>query len=249
MKLGGILSLTVAILLTGCAPAVLEGDPNISVKAQAYEAKVKAKLQAQAEAADEAKLVRLTFPADRPLRVLFAGDSLTGGFFASTKDRAFTELMKQSLAQKGPIEEARGEQAHATLSTVGGLVEVPAGLDLAVVELGTNDVGAKTEPTAFASQYAGLLEKIQAESPNVKILCASVWQSEGTSMDVYNRAIQEQCEHAGGKYANISTLYGAAGHRGPEGLETWIGTSDTFHPNDIGHKAIANLLLERIKVS
>lgn len=117
------------------------GDPDSSAKADAYEAKVEARLHAQAEAAREAKLVQLTFPADRPLRVRFVGDTLAGEFFSSTKDKGSIELMKQALAQKGPIQEARGEQAHGTLSTVGNRVEVPAGLNLAVVELGTDDVG------------------------------------------------------------------------------------------------------------
>lgn len=249
MKLGGILVLAAALVLTGCAPAAPPVDPDIQAKADTFSAKIEADMEARFAAEDEAKLIKLTFPDDRPLRLLFAGDSLAGGFFASAKDKGFTQLVRQSLSQSGPVEEFRGEQAHATLSTVGGLVNVPAGLDLAIVELGTNDIKAKTDPATFAEQYAGLLAKIKADSPNAAILCASVWQSDATTKDVYNRAIQEQCQTAGGKYADISVLFEVASNRGPAGVETWVGTSDNFHPNDKGHQAISDLLLGQIEIS
>jgi lysophospholipase L1-like esterase len=38
-------------------------------------------------------------------------------------------------------------------------------------------------------------------------------------------------------------------HRGPAGVKVWAGTSDTFHPNDAGHRVIADMILDRIRFS
>ncbi len=248
MKLGGILALSAALVLSGCSatPAV---DPDIQAKANAFSARVEADMQNRLASEAEAKMVPLSFPKDRPLRLLMTGDSLTGGFFASTKDRGFSKLVQAGLENHGPVEASGGSRAGGTLSTVDSITAVPAGLDLAIVELGTNDVGTKTPPETFAAQYSGLLTKVRAGSPGVAIMCISVWQAAGTIADTYNRLIREKCDAAGGQYVDINSAYSSGANRGPVGVETWTGVSDEFHPNDRGHQAIADLILERVRVS
>lgn len=249
MKLGGILALAAALVLTGCAPAAISGDPDIQAKADAYSKKVQEKMAADAAAEAEAKLVRMNFPTDHPLRLLITGDSLAGGFYASTQDNGFSKIVQAGLAQKGPVEALGASRAHATLSTVDSILDVPANIDLAIVELGTNDVGAKTDPKAFGDQYGALLDKVQRNSPTVAVLCLSTWQSPATTAPVYNTIIKDKCSKSGGKYVDLTSLFISEVNRGPAGVDTWVGKSDTFHPNDTGHKAIADLILERIKFS
>lgn len=177
-----------------------------------------------------------------PLRTLFAGDSLTDGFFASTQEESFKELM---IDQLGPVDLTTAALAKQTLSTVSKVTDVPAGLDLAVVELGTNDVGIPTPVTEFTEQYKGLLVKIKERSPKVAILCAGTWVQSGA---LYDQVIEEACKSAGGRYVSLAGLYQNSGLHGPEGISTWKGTSDWFHPNNSGHRAISAELMSAIQV-
>jgi acyl-CoA thioesterase-1 len=239
-----------ALMLTvaGCAAPAQPADENIQAKADAYSAKVENELAAKVKAAAEALTVRVPFPKDRPLRVLFAGDSLTAGYYASTQAKGFSRLVTAKLETRGEVEVEFGSKAGATLSTVGNMVSVPSGLDLAVVELGTNDVSKKTPVREFAKQYAALLGKVKAQSPKVAILCVSVWQGMAAG-DPYNLAVREQCAAKGGKYVDVNNVYTRPGNRGPAGVKTWVGASDEFHPSDQGHKDLANAIIGRIVIS
>lgn len=251
MKFGGVLSLTAALVLTGCAPVAFEGDPDIEAKAQAYEAKVQAKLQAQEEAAAEAKLVRISFPTDRALRIFYAGDSLAASFYSSVKELGWRPLVTAELGKRGPVEELRATKpADAPLFQVGNAESIPgSGVDLAIIELGTNDAG-RTEIGLFKQQYAALLSKIQAGSPDAHIICVGAWGFSGSlGTDPYDKEIETVCRERGGRYVDLTNAFMEKGNYGPEGVSTWTGLSDNFHPNDQGHRKIADLILERIRVS
>lgn len=239
----------VALTLTSCAAEPSAVDPDIMAKAQAYEQKVKDEIGAEIAAEAEGKHVRMTFPADRPLRLLVTGDSLADGFFASTKDAGFTKIVERGIEKVGPVEVVGASQAHATLSKVNSILEVPPNLDLAIVELGTNDVGAKTDTASFDTQYGALLFKIKKQSPSVAMICLSTWQSPATTAPAYNNIINKNCSEAGGRYVDLTGTFLREANRGPAGADTWGGKSDMFHPNDKGHKAIADLILDRIKMS
>src|SRR6185437_10509740 len=106
MKLWGksATMLAIALIVTGCNGSPKE-DPSIQAKADAFSAKVKADLKAEADAAAEAKLVRLAFPKDRPLKVFYAGDSLGAGFYSSVQAKAYRPLITAELGKSGPVEE------------------------------------------------------------------------------------------------------------------------------------------------
>jgi lysophospholipase L1-like esterase len=248
----GVATVAVAavVFLSLARPAMAPQDnPELMAKASKYAAEVQATLDANNKAAEDAKRVLITFPKDRPMRVLFAGDSLTSGYFSSTEDKGFSQIIAAELSKRGPIEQTRGQKAGGNLSTVGNLVDVPPNLDLAVVELGTNDTQGRTVPTAFAPQYDGLLTKITAASPDVKLICVGTWGAPGGDTDPYDSAIQAACDKRGGKYVDLSDQFMLPTHRGPAGVKVWAGTSDTFHPNDAGHRVIADMILDRIRFS
>ena len=45
-----------------------------------------------------------------------------------------------------------------------------------------------------------------------------------------------------------TSIYGAGDTRGPAGEDTYLGEADDFHPNDAGHRAIADTLLAAVTV-
>ena len=194
--------------------------------------------------------VRVTRPDDRPLRVLFVGDSISYGLNAQEQDLGFRPLMVDAFSADGPVQEFHKNRAGATTRSVSRLLNVPKNLDLAVVELGTNDVVDQTEPDDFASSYRSLLQRVHTESPGVPLLCVGTWGSAGGAdgSDTYNAVIDEECARQGGAFVSLYGLYPIEANRGPAGRAVFGGTSDRFHPNDTGYRAIADLLLSRITV-
>lgn len=167
------------------------------------------------------------------------------------KELGYRPLVTAELGKHGPVEELRATKpADAPLFQAGNAENIPeSGVDLAIIELGTNDAG-RTEIEVFKQQYTALLSKIQAGSPDAHIICAGAWGYSGSlGTDPYDREIESICRERGGRYVDLTNAFMEKGNYGPEGVPTWTGLSDNFHPNDQGHRKIADLLLERIRVS
>ncbi len=198
----------------------------------------------------ENETVRVTHPAEGSLRVLFAGDSITYGLSAEHRDLGYRPLMVDALSAGGPVTELRANKAGADTGVVSGILNAPANLDLAIIELGTNDVVEKTPLPRFEAVYGALLDRIRHESPAVPLLCVGTWGSEGGAdgSDAYNAVIEDECGERGGAFVSLFGLYPVEANRGPAGRDVFGGTSDNFHPNDRGYRAIAELLLARISV-
>ncbi|MHA7194103.1 SGNH/GDSL hydrolase family protein [Paenarthrobacter nitroguajacolicus] len=185
---------------------------------------------------------KFVVPTGRATRVLFTGDSLTGGFFATSKAKAFPALVQEAV---GEVEVTQAAMAHQTLTTVSRVTDVPADLDLAVVELGTNDVSVPTPIKDFETQYTELLGKIQKTSPKAAIVCVSTWAAGGQA---YDDVISKACQSVAGRYVSVADANKNPANHGPAGVETEVGVSDTFHPNDAGHRAIADSILKALGI-
>jgi len=170
-------------------------------------------------------------------RVLITGDSLAAGFFATTQAQGFSALVADAL---GPVEVTTVSRAHQTLTTVAGITEVPADLDLAVIELGTNDVGIPTPREDFDAQYHDLLARVRSTSPDAALVCLGTWTGDGAA---YDEIIARLCADSGGRYIPLAGLFATADFHGPDGRDTFVGPGDDFHPNDAGHRAIADAVL------
>lgn len=119
-------------------------------------------------------------------------------------------------------------------------------IDLAVIELGTNDI-KKTNLRTFRETYDRVLNRIQG-SPQAKIICVGTWGFDGsTGSDPYDAAIESSCKAHGGVYVDLSRLFEDKTNIGPEGRDTWAGPADDFHPNDQGHGLIADALLDHLR--
>lgn len=169
-----------------------------------------------------------------PVELMVAGDSLSGGYYASDREHGFVAAVTRTL---GSAKVYVAERAHQTLSRVSDIAEVPAGVDIAIIELGTNDVGIPTPDAEFAASYEALVKRVIAASPDVKLVCLGTWTGWGWTQD---QTIRSACEAVGGTYVHLRDLFDIETLRGPAGRDTFLGDSDDFHPNDAGHAAIAS---------
>lgn len=199
------------------------------------------------QAPDALRTVTVT-PTDGTLDVLFAGDSLTGGLYASDQANGFKWRMATVLEQSGPVKEYNSALSGGTTVQVSEEYDVPTGLDLAVVELGTNDLGNQVPLDEFRTVYSELLTKITVSNPGVPVVCAGVWEGNGGGPEgpTYDRVIEQACSDVDGVFVSLRALYQNPDTIGPAGQPAYLGTSDDFHPNDRGHELIAAALLERI---
>ncbi len=231
-----------------------QAEPGIQGKADVFAKRVDKELAERIKRAADARIMKLAFPEDRPLNVFYAGDSLSYSLYASTEAKGYRPLLNAALGKHGEVVEQRATKAdEKALFKVGNVLSVPAsGVDLAIIELGTNDVGTghndSTPVIEFRKQYDALLDKVQ-RSKGVKIICVGAWGLSGSQgTDPYDFLIQTVCAEHGGQYVDLTAAYGTKGSFGPKGAKSFLGPSDNFHPNDKGHALIAALILERIRV-
>jgi acyl-CoA thioesterase-1 len=112
-----------------------------------------------------------------------------------------------------------------------------------VVEFGTNDVG-RGSIEEFTTTYPEYLDALRSESPDAKLACVGTWAPTPKS-DLFDAVIQSACAERSGTYVDITDIYmDRATTRAIEGTPWYGGTvKDDAHPNDAGHRAIADAVL------
>lgn len=184
--------------------------------------------------------------AGAPLRVAFVGDSLDYGLYATQPDRGFHQLMVQAWRAHGPVEDTPLDSLGGTVQNALGNTDIPKDQDLVVVELGTNDV-ARASHRTFRQDYETLLGRIRDASPDAALVCIGPWRP-GDSASRFDTIIKDLCEAQKGVFRSISDISENASMKGPADLPTFGGASDDFHPNDRGHRAIADRMLGAVVV-
>ncbi|KUG57767.1 SGNH/GDSL hydrolase family protein [Nesterenkonia jeotgali] len=204
--------------------------------------------EAREEAEYEASVIRLDQPDGRALEIFLAADSLGAGYFATSVEDAYRSRVQAGLND-------RGVSTNVTLATkpveddlfqITTVEPVPQmTIDLAIIELGTNDVG-RTERPEFEEEYQSLIDEVRTQNADAPVMCLGVWGQPNSERQSYDTIIRQVCEENDGRYVSLSNAYARGDTVGPEGLDTWAGPSDDFHPNDLGHELIADLILERL---
>ena len=193
------------------------------------------------------RTVLLSLTEGEELRITYLGDSLTAGLHASTEEATYRYQTTTALAGGGPYEENGLNIVGGTVEeTLEGNDEFPQDQSIYIVELGTNDVN-DVDYRAFNRQYEDLLERVDEASPDAALVCLGTWRPPGRGGN-YDLMIRQQCERHGGEYRRLSDLESEPSHKGPAGEETYKGLSDDFHPNDDGHAAIHERVMEAIDV-
>jgi lysophospholipase L1-like esterase len=183
---------------------------------------------------------------DNPV-VLFAGDSLSDGWYATEEVKGFRPIVSGALTKARPSSTfVQAHKAGYTTQQVADTFPVPEGINLAVVQLGTNDVTKKTNPGMFAGQYAAYVDAIKSKNPDAGLICLGSFFHAAEQSDAIDKVIEAECNKHDGFYLDITAVYVTAGYRGPAGTPTWLGKSDMGHPNDLGHARIAEMVLSQI---
>ncbi|MFZ0217562.1 MAG: GDSL-type esterase/lipase family protein [Candidatus Dormiibacterota bacterium] len=193
-------------------------------------------------------------PPRPALRMLFVGASVDRGMFASSMDHSYPMLVANSLEQGGQ-QVTWSLDARTGASVADGLSwSFPAGQDVIVVHLVTNDYSNDNTPLpVYRSEFSQLLDKLRESSPAARLICLGAWEapharnSVGETVTDFDLSVRSACQARGGTFVPLSAIFDQPINRGPIGALTAYGTADNYHPNDAGQQAIANTVLAAIR--
>ncbi|MBD9723986.1 GDSL-type esterase/lipase family protein [Streptomyces caniscabiei] len=189
-----------------------------------------------------------TFAPAAPARTVeFVGDSITVGTTTSQNARtAYGWLIGERLgtehtqiAQGGAclVAAADGcvglERQYGKLNPNAATPDWDFGryrADAVVINLGTNDVGHGVSPAQFQTAYASLLRKVRAAHPGAWIFALETFR--GRFVPQTEAAVQGAIAGGDSRVSFVDTT-------------GWLGSgdlTDSVHPNDRGHRAVADRL-------
>ncbi|HIY57002.1 MAG TPA: SGNH/GDSL hydrolase family protein [Candidatus Tetragenococcus pullicola] len=177
------------------------------------------------------------------------GDSLTEGYFASTSDKRFVEvyakMLEDNLGYQVDVEGVSG-YGGTTENGVKGLDDIVSQQpDLVTIEFGTNDADPNNGSSidTFAANLDLMIDTLTSQEKIPKIILVTTW-NQGEKAEPFDEAIKAIGEKYDLPVADISDIWKDSSKKGPEGVETFKGTSDNFHPNDTGMQKIAEKIYE-----
>lgn len=200
-----------------------------------------------AQTAPVGRTVEVILGQDEPLRLTYIGDSLAAGLYATTEQDTYRYLTTAALAGGGPFEEEGRSLVGGTVEeALEGNDQLPEQQHLYIIELGTNDIN-DVDFRTFRAQYETLLNRVREASPDAELVCLGTWRPPARGAE-HDLVIRQRCEAHGGAYRRLSDLEAEPAFKGPAGQDTFEGPSDTFHPNDAGHAAIVERILDSVEV-
>ncbi|MCU0358998.1 MAG: arylesterase [Cyclobacteriaceae bacterium] len=186
-----------------------------------------------------ALLITILQGATNTKTILFYGDSLTAGYGLST-DEAFPALIDKRLKQQGKNWKVingglSGETSAGGLSRIDWMLRQP--VDIFILELGGNDGlrGLPLEQTK--SNLQGIIDKVKAKNPNVKIVVAGMMvpPNMGPEYSEQFKTVYPELARKN-KATLIPFLLDGVG-----GVEK-LNLADGIHPNVEGHKLVAETI-------
>lgn len=171
--------------------------------------------------------------------ILFYGDSLTAGYGLSSEE-AFPALIDQKLKKQGKNWKVingglSGETSAGGLARIDWMLRQP--VDIFILELGGNDGlrGLPLEQTK--SNLQGIIDKVKAKNPNVKIIVAGMMVPPNMGPE-YSEQFKSVYPDLAKK--NKATLIPFL-LEGVGGIEN-LNLADGIHPNPEGHKMVAETI-------
>lgn len=218
MKLGGILALSAALVLTGCATE----PPPVSDKVQQY--------YDENVAGNKATFA----PTGPAVTVVFIGDSYTSGTGAANPLHRWTTKLSEDLgwSETNLGNGGTGYFNQGGTTNYAGVVQeaVDANPAVVVVSGGRNDVGFGAQ--RFTPAVADFFSALRGGLPNATVIVTSPIYDDDAGPDAVAElaaAVKANAEAAGATYVDIGEPL--LGH--PE-----LVAADGVHPNDAGHAAI-----------
>lgn len=232
MKLGGILALAAALVVTGCA----EAPPPVSAQVQSYY--------------DANKSLQPI--VQKPVAV-FIGDSYSQGKGSSSPATRWTTLVSQAMGW-GEVNDARGGTGYVATSDVNGCgltfcPNYPAMIDLAVsdkpkfvvVAGGQNDFTTfLNDPAKVKAAISLTFKTLRDKLPDATIIAvgpSTPWGVGGPVIGL-DQAVQEAATSVKAKYVSLID---------PNVIDPSMIIADKAHVNDAGHKAIADRVIAAIR--
>ncbi|HWP14095.1 MAG TPA: arylesterase [Xanthobacteraceae bacterium] len=178
--------------------------------------------------------------AERPVRIVVLGDSLSAGFGLAVQDALPAKLEKALKAKGLPVEIANAGVSGDTAA--GGLARldwsVPEGTDAVILELGANDALRGADPKATHAALEGIIRKLKERK--IEILLAGMLAPRNLGPD-YSAAFDAiypelAAEHGLILYPFI--LDGVAG-------DAALNQADGLHPTAAGVDIMVSRILPR----
>jgi lysophospholipase L1-like esterase len=163
------------------------------------------------------------------------GDSISAGKYAVSPDKTFPVLVSEQLGMPLGLIARSGARAAWALPNLRNVTAAQP--SLVTVELGTNDAGFYTAPEEFAQQYETIMTAVSRQG--TKVLCIGSW----LPAPDFDSMISRICQRHGGTYVSLNGYYLVDAFHASDGLGTFLGPGDWFHPGDQGHAAIAAAVL------
>lgn len=179
-----------------------------------------------------------------PKVILFYGDSLTAGYGLSTEE-AFPALIEKKLNQKGIAVKVvnaglSGETSAGGLNRLSWVLKQP--IEMFVLELGAND-GLRGLPLDQTQKnLQTIIDKVSAKYPNAKIVIAGMLVPPNMGPDYtasFRKIFPELAKKNKAKLIPF-LLQDVAG------IEK-LNIADGIHPNEEGHKIVAENVLKVIE--
>lgn len=191
----------------------------------------------------------------KQLKYIPLGDSLTAGYFATEESNAYVNVFCNMLKENMGFEVIKADNKIIRNNRYGAVLQgtlTQENLsyvnsqkpDLVTIEYGTNDSNKENNvsPEVFKKQLNTLIDSISGDNkPIIALLTTWNKYNEGNGID---KVIKEVGQERHLPVVDLSDIWKNDNNKGPAGVNTWVGISDKFHPNDQGMKEIADKLYE-----
>ena len=134
--------------------------------------------------------------------------------------------------------------SHVALGFVNTEAPLPTA-SVVIVELGTND--EEIADPIFNGAYQALMARVRYDEPGARLVCLGLWRETTPANTAREVFMQGQCQEQQGIWISLLTLFAVESYHGAAGRQTWAGAADWFHPDDAGHMAIAQAILQTIE--
>ncbi len=255
-----ILIASIGFVVSGCSSTTNKG------KVDSKRHQVASATQVIKSKNEESILVSLKNKSNGKIRYSPMGDSLSQGLFAKNRRsdfvNRFTYRLEKNTGKKVLVSGAYSVGKTATNFGVPSISQViKQKPDLVTIEFGTNDAVGGTSQMAL-SQYRSSIVKIITElksHTHAQLILMSAWCGP-TRQQLANNEVKfdQVIQKIGTEYkipvANLRNIWakknnvtGPAGRTYPD-FASW-GQSDNFHPNQLGHRMIADELFKVVNES
>ena len=170
-------------------------------------------------------------------RILFIGDSLTAGLFASSDAADFRCLVTARFSATQIQVASTGAKSEDFLISEAAIIAAAA--DVLILELGTNDeIHTGDTPATLVANLQTLIGWARTGNPNCKVIVLSTWRGTG-EYPTWDAAIEAVVESLGScaQYIPLQTIYDVGAFHGPANVvTTWAGitldaTNECVYPN------------------